>query len=147
MGLLVAFSWCFAILEFLLFLGGVFFKDLFNCFQDFSSKIEAMILVTPKQEVELKSKRFCGGKFCQSNLKVKCFLAVFLFTCGILPWIFTIFPFFSNKVIVPSRSRFSFRNWKMFELQVKICHATLFCPIFLLRPYYVTITSNLLLVY
>ena len=47
----------------------LFFKDLFIRFHDFWSQIGVVILVTPKQEVQRKSERYCGVKFLHSYFK------------------------------------------------------------------------------
>ena len=44
-------------------------KDLFTYFYDFGSQMGVVILVTPKQEVEQKSKWFCGVNFFALILK------------------------------------------------------------------------------
>ena len=53
---------------------------------------------------------------------------------------------FPNSLIVRSRSGFLFSLWKFFELYVRTCPAMFFISPsrFLLRPYDVTTTSNLL---
>ena len=48
-----------------------FFYDLFTHFHDFLSQIGVVILVTPKQEEEKKSKWFCGVKLFSSNFNVE----------------------------------------------------------------------------
>ena len=59
--------------------------------------------------------------------------------------------FFLNCFRIPSRSRssFLFSQWKFFELYVRTCPALFFISSsrFLLRPYDVTTTSNLLFVH
>ena len=105
-----------------------------------------MILVTPKQEMERKSEWFCGVNFFRFKFKVEWensvwtkirFLASgFLFTCGNLTLIFTLFSFFfwigfflngfSNPFIVRFRSSFLFSQCKFFELYVRTCPAMFF---------------------
>ena len=66
-------------------------RCLFPYFHDFWSQIGVVILVTPKQEVERKSKWFCGVKFFRFNFKVEsefAFSLVFMFTCRISSLIF-----------------------------------------------------------
>ena len=124
-----------------LYWGAVFFLRSVHTFHDFWSQIGVVILVTPKQEVERKSKWFCGVKFFRSKFKVEWengvwtkirFLASgFLFTCGNFNLIFTVFSIFflngfSNPFIVRSRSSFLFSQWKLFELYVRTCPAMFF---------------------
>ena len=79
-------------------------RCLFTHFHDFWSQIGVVILVTPKQEVERKSRWLCGVNFFRSNFKVECengdwtkirFLGSgFLFTCGNFTLICTVFSIF-----------------------------------------------------
>ena len=125
-----------------------------------------MILVTPKQEVERKSEWLCGVKIFCSNFKVEWengvwtkirFLASgFCSHATISLWFLLFFRFFGSdfffkrffqSILVHSRSSFLFSQWKFFELYVRTCPAMFFfisSSRFLLRPYDVTTTWNLL---
>ena len=123
--------------EFELYWGAVFFFKICLHIHDFWSQIGVVILVTPKQEMERKSKWFCGVNFFRSNFKVEWengvwtkirFLASgFLFTCGNFTLISTVFRIFGsdfflsgfpNLFTAHSRPSFLFELYFHFSLVV-----------------------------
>ena len=97
----------------------MFFK-ICSHFQDFWSRIGVVILVTPKHEVERKSEWFYIMKFFLSDFnlewengvwtRIRFLASGFLFKCGNVTLIFTVFLFFlngfPNPFIVHCRSIF-----------------------------------------